>query len=330
MSASQLDIGVTMIARNAASNIGCALNSVRNFARHIVVVDTGSLDATPQIAAAMGAEVHFHKWCDDFSESRNYALSAARTEWILQLDADEEVADADIASISYIISDAQTGGATVRIINELQNGTSAEHRFTRLFRNRGTIRYEGRIHEQIAPAIRAAGFDVADLPLVIRHYGYAAPDNDERTARNIRLLEEELREKPNDVWLMHHLGMALFAAKRHERAAKILRSIADSVELSDEQREISRIRAAQSAIALGDNDKAAKMLEFGCSSAATEGFRLYVKGLLLGLNGRFTEATEHLSQPTVKMSCLVNLAEAEYFEKRFSSAISGGYSSTKQ
>lgn len=329
MSASQLDIGVTMIARDAASHIGRALSSVRSFARHIVVVDTGSLDATPQIAAAMGAEVYFHKWRDDFAESRNYALSAARTEWVLQLDADEEVINADTASIVNIISDVAVGGAMVKIINDLQGGTTAEHYFTRLFRNHTHIRYEGRIHEQIAPAIRSAGFGVAESSLIIRHYGYATHD-DGRTARNIRLIEEALREKPNDAWLTYHLGMALFAAKRHEHAANILCGIINSAELSGEQREISRIRAAQSAIALGNNDKAAEMLEFNSSSAEIEGFRLYMKGLLSGLNGRFDTALGYLSQPEVKISGMVNHTEAEHFKKRFSSAIRGSYSSTEQ
>lgn len=329
MSASQPDIGVTMIACNAASHIGRALDSVRSFARHIVVADTGSTDATPQIAAAMGAEVHFYKWCDDFSEARNYALFAARTEWILQLDADEEVINLDLSSIFKIISCETIGGGTVTIVNDLQGGTKSEHRFTRIFRNRADIRYKGRIHEQIAPEIRAVGFDVADLPLIIRHYGYAVAD-DKRVERNIRLLEEELSKYPNDAWLAYHLGMALFAAKRHKRAAEILYAIGNSAELSEEQRELSRIRAAQSALSLGDNDKAAKMLEFVGSSAATEGFRLYVKGLLLGLNGRFATAIECLSQPEVKLSGMVNDAEAERFKARFSSAIRGDYSSTEQ
>lgn len=82
-------ISCCMIARDEAARIAGAIASVRNLAREVIVVDTGSMDGTPGIARRAGARVFSRPWSDDFSEARNYSVSKARGEWVLVLDADE-------------------------------------------------------------------------------------------------------------------------------------------------------------------------------------------------------------------------------------------------
>jgi glycosyltransferase involved in cell wall biosynthesis len=86
-----ISIGAAIIVKNAAETISTAIKSILPLCRQIVVVDTGSTDKTPSICSKLGAEVYFHKWKDDFSEARNVALDFMRTDWIIAIDADEEL-----------------------------------------------------------------------------------------------------------------------------------------------------------------------------------------------------------------------------------------------
>ena len=78
-----------MIVKDEARMIERCLESARAVADQLVVVDTGSSDATPQLATRAGAEVYHHPWRGDFSEARNHSLSYARGAWVLILDGDE-------------------------------------------------------------------------------------------------------------------------------------------------------------------------------------------------------------------------------------------------
>ena len=82
---------VCVIAKNEEKFLGQCLKSVKGLAQQLVVVDTGSTDRTVEIAKENGAEVHNFTWCDDFSAARNAALEHVTGDWILMLDADEEL-----------------------------------------------------------------------------------------------------------------------------------------------------------------------------------------------------------------------------------------------
>jgi glycosyltransferase involved in cell wall biosynthesis len=71
---------------------GECLASARAAVDEIVLVDTGSRDATKAIAAAAGARVIDFTWCDDFAAARNAGLEQARGTHVLVLDADERLA----------------------------------------------------------------------------------------------------------------------------------------------------------------------------------------------------------------------------------------------
>ncbi|MGH9353105.1 MAG: glycosyltransferase family 2 protein [Terriglobia bacterium] len=82
-------ISATLIARNEAANIARALQSLQ-LADEILVVDSGSTDDTCKIAASMGARVLVEPW-KGFAAQKNFAARAAKHDWILSLDADEEL-----------------------------------------------------------------------------------------------------------------------------------------------------------------------------------------------------------------------------------------------
>src|SRR5207245_3076072 len=74
------------------------LESVLGIADEIIIVDSGSTDGTEAVAREHGAAFHFRKWTN-YSDQKNYAASLTRTDWILSLDADEELSSALQTSI---------------------------------------------------------------------------------------------------------------------------------------------------------------------------------------------------------------------------------------
>ena len=67
-------ISLCMIVKNEERSLFNCLNSVKDLADQIVIVDTGSSDKTVEIAKSFDAEIHHFKWCDDFSLARNFSI----------------------------------------------------------------------------------------------------------------------------------------------------------------------------------------------------------------------------------------------------------------
>ena len=88
-SAEPLPLTVAIIALNAAGPIGACLESVK-FASEVLVVDSGSSDATVAIAEGAGARVIHHEWLG-FGRQKQFAVQSAAHDWVLCLDVDERV-----------------------------------------------------------------------------------------------------------------------------------------------------------------------------------------------------------------------------------------------
>jgi glycosyltransferase involved in cell wall biosynthesis len=84
-------LSVAIITLNEAGNLPRTLASVR-FADEIVIVDSGSTDATVEIATRAGAKVFTEAW-KGFALQKNFAIDKCNSTWILSLDADEELTE---------------------------------------------------------------------------------------------------------------------------------------------------------------------------------------------------------------------------------------------
>ena len=96
-----MQISATIIARNEENNIGRAIASLR-FCDEIVVIDSGSTDRTVEIATSSGAVVARNDW-PGYAAQKNFAANAAAHDWILSIDADEEVSPELAASIHRLL-----------------------------------------------------------------------------------------------------------------------------------------------------------------------------------------------------------------------------------
>ncbi len=98
-------ISLCLIVKNEEETLHKSLDSVKNIAQEIIVVDTGSIDRTKEIALNFTDKVYDFAWCNDFSKARNFSISKASNDWILVLDADEVVTDFDIRDIQSFCSE---------------------------------------------------------------------------------------------------------------------------------------------------------------------------------------------------------------------------------
>jgi glycosyltransferase involved in cell wall biosynthesis len=98
---SRFPISVYIVAKNEADRIGRAIRSVVHWVDEVIVVDSGSTDDTVEIAEQSGARVLFHAW-PGYGPQKRYAEDQCRNDWLLMLDADEEVSPSLAAEIQEV------------------------------------------------------------------------------------------------------------------------------------------------------------------------------------------------------------------------------------
>lgn len=155
-----MSITALVIARDEASVIGRCLASLRNIWDELIVVDTGSSDDTCEIAKSHGAKIAHFTWTGDFAEARNFAESLATKDYVLWIDADEEL----IAGHEALREAADVGVVTsfrptVELV--LPDGNLGRP-FLRqdLFHKRGSHVWKGKIHEWTEGSLGQARKDI--------------------------------------------------------------------------------------------------------------------------------------------------------------------------
>src|SRR5262249_28493259 len=151
-------VSLCMIVKNEEGHLADCLNSVADLVGEIVVVDTGSTDRTKEVAAACGARVFDFAWVDSFAAARNESLRPASGAWILWLDADERLDEANRAKLRALLGRLGEENACY-LMRQLSALEVAPHAAAavdqvRLFRNRPDVPWSYRVHEQILPAVR--------------------------------------------------------------------------------------------------------------------------------------------------------------------------------
>ena len=239
-------ISLCMIVRDAARTLPACLASIRPFVGEMIVVDTGSVDGTPAIARRFGAVVVHEPWGGDFSAARNASLARARGQWIFWMDADDTI-DADmgrkLAALAARPVEAHVLGYILQVHCPSEQGDATRVDHVKLFRNRPDLRFEGRIHEQILPAIRRAGGEVVWTDLSVRHSGadHTAGGRRRKQARDLRLLRLDDRDRPGHSFVQFNMGMTLLDAGRNAEAVHWLTAAAATARAGDSH--LAKVRA---------------------------------------------------------------------------------------
>ncbi|MEE2789190.1 MAG: glycosyltransferase [Myxococcota bacterium] len=229
-------LAVCMIVKDEEEFIVDAIRSVRGVADQVVVIDTGSTDRTVELAKSAGAEVGFFEWVGDFSAARNASLDAATMDWVLVLDADERLAEDSKTALRAVLEECDDPDdlrvVCVRIKNYTRDGHYMSDGFSgRLFRRDPSMRFEGRVHEEVARGRADVSTDYR-LDLCFDHYG-ADPEVMKEKAkdeRNIELLESRLLERPDDLLTWFYLASQHWVARRKADANKAFRRVVELFE----------------------------------------------------------------------------------------------------
>lgn len=205
-------ISVCLIVKNEEKNLLRCLKSIENIADEIIVVDTGSTDNTIELARSLNAKVIEYNWNNDFSEARNKSLEYATKDWILFLDADEEIPKEEGEKFKLIINEPKNSkfeGYYFRLVNIISENDVGDAVVFRAFRNDMDYRFKGKMHEQVIASVQdKKGNDViGSTDIRILHYGYdpLLTSQEKKCDRNIKLLLS-FDEEDKDGYYYYSLG----------------------------------------------------------------------------------------------------------------------------
>lgn len=201
-----MKISLCMITKDEEKLLPRCLESVKDHVDEIIVVDTGSTDQTCPIALSYGAKVYHIPWKQNFAEARNFGIDRAKGNWILYLDADETLEKGEGLRKMSEEADDEITGYLLQIHNYSdEERTKIERSFSmRLFRNQPGMRFQGALHEYLP----VQGVQVGQTNIIVHHDGYIPSvwDAKGKSSRNLAILQEEVKESPNDPFILYNLG----------------------------------------------------------------------------------------------------------------------------
>ena len=231
-----MKISACVIAKNEAENLPRWLTSMRVFADEMIVVDTGSTDATAEIARAGGAKVFHFAWINDFAAAKNFALDKASGDWVVFTDADEYFTEESVSRVRPLIEEysgrRKFDGFIVHLVNIDMDtgallGTSAD--VQRIFRRAPHIRFVGSIHEHVENLSGDAGREMAMAPgLTLYHTGYSPRIIKEKSRRDLELLLARRARGEHKTLDEYHLMDCYYTLEDYPKAAMYAQLSRDS------------------------------------------------------------------------------------------------------
>jgi tetratricopeptide (TPR) repeat protein len=227
-----MTLALSMIVRDSASSLAACLNSVKGTVDEICIADTGSKDETVSIAREFGAKIISIPWGNDFAGARNLALQQVHSDWVLSLDADEQLDPTAQGAISHLLGNPSFDACQVTIRNYVFNlndrlwdrpaitnnstfeparnyPACIEHQNVRLFRRHPEIYFVGRVHESVGPTIISTNRKLGEANFYIHHFGLAA-DQATRARKNLLYRElgrRKIQEMPANAQAFFELGL---------------------------------------------------------------------------------------------------------------------------
>ncbi len=206
-------LSLCMIVKDEEYFLPMCLDSVKDYVDEIIIVDTGSTDNTVEIAKRYNAKIYHHPWENSFSKARNHSLKYATCDWILILDADEEIDKENAHRLKEVIKDPIGSETTQRadlilipVYSKFNNGKNVSiANSERLFRNHLGICYEGIVHNTLKYAVPTKKENIK-----LYHHGYNQ-DNEQmerKFARTSELLKEQINRDQEDPAPHHYLAVS--------------------------------------------------------------------------------------------------------------------------
>lgn len=225
-------VTVSLLVSNRKDTIRKCLDSIKPLLdmvpSELIAIDTvgeensdGSLDIVKEYTNNI---IHFD-WCNDFAAARNVGLKAASGKWFMTLDDDEWFEDVTPIILFFLEGDYKRYDRAWYIVRnylDINGKQYSDGVVDRMCRITPEMRYEGRIHECLMPQ----AVNVMQFFCYVHHYGYAYTDKEAKekhTARNLTLLEEEIKSRPDDLRMNCQMIQEYCIIEQYEKAEEICR-----------------------------------------------------------------------------------------------------------
>lgn len=290
-------LSLCMIVKNEENDLPRCLDSVKDIVDEMIIVDTGSTDSTLDVIKSYDVKPYFFEWNDNFSDARNYSLDKATGDWILLMDADDELESEDKQSVLDLIKDSDADAyffETICYVGENKGVNELKNLNVRLIRNNKDYRFTGAIHEQIASNIDKIKENAKILtsPIRVYHYGYMDKNIEEKNKRerNIKILKKELESDPKNTFLIFSMGNEYYALNDYNKALEYYKESYEKFNPNIGFSSTLVIRISMSYEQLGLYKKALNMIEEGLRYYPKYTDLVYLKGCILNKLGRYTLA----------------------------------------
>lgn len=237
-----MKLSIGMIVKNEERNLERCLLSLRpildSIKAELIIVDTGSIDSTVQIAQKYTNRVYQHSWNNSFADMRNITVGYARGEWFGFFDADEVIEDPS-GIITFFKTNAHkkyNAGCVpiTNIMHQSEEGRSVGYAL-RFFRNEKGFGFEGVVHEQAI-----FKYPICNIPAKIMHFGYLSTDKrlmEEKYRRNVELIQSVLEKDPENIYHWYQLSQSYGMFKERKQSLDAVRKAYEILTLKNESKE---------------------------------------------------------------------------------------------
>ncbi|MHC4267008.1 MAG: tetratricopeptide repeat-containing glycosyltransferase family 2 protein [Planctomycetota bacterium] len=230
-------LSLCMIVKDEEKFLPTCLESIKDHVDEIIIVDTGSTDRTVEVATKYNAKIYHHPWENSFSKARNYSLSYATCDWVLILDADEEVEKEDACRLREVIRDNEVNVIKLPVFYKPKGGKNLSVSCSeRIFKNYMGIHYEGIVHNQLI----YSGID-KNVNIKLNHYGYHQGEEQmkKKFKRTSTLLKEQIKDDPENPIPHHYLAISCLDRKKNDECIK---EALEAIRLFEAQKSNSQFR----------------------------------------------------------------------------------------
>lgn len=221
-----INISLCMIVKNEELTLARCLDSIKDIVDEIIIVDTGSIDNTKEIALKYTDKVYDFKWCDDFSKARNFSFSKATKDYIMWLDADDVILEQDRQKLKELKEELQNNVDIVMFkynLNIDENGIPALSYYRERLLNRNkNYEWKGPVHE------------VIELKGIVEYKDICITHKKEKNhdpKRNLRIFNNMIKQGINlNARQMFYYARELYYNKEYEKSEKYFKKFLENKE----------------------------------------------------------------------------------------------------
>lgn len=256
----QVTISACMIVRDEEKNLDRCLSSIVDVVDEIIIVDTGSTDNTVKIAEKYGAKIYHSPWQDDFSFHRNESIGYATCDWILRIDADEELIIKCNDLRDQLARIPSQCVMTRNLMEDMQNNHVAMTFYQNHFFRRGHVKYVNRKHNM--PVFDGSVWHLHGV--ITKHYGYNQETLKKKEKRDKELLAKMMDDSKNDYQILFWLGQTYGHYDRDYR--KSMEYLEKYIEIASEKPDFNRsayVSISEMALNCGEKEKSSYYIKLG-------------------------------------------------------------------